>query len=83
MFEEDQCVEPVAQRGVDVEEINGDDPMGLVEQELSPGRAAAAGCWVDAGVVQDVPYGGGADGMAESGQFAVDSAVAPAGVLAG
>ena len=45
--------------------------------------AGSAGCGVDAVGVQDVPDGGGADAVAEAGQFAVDSAVTPVGVLAG
>jgi hypothetical protein len=66
-----------------VEEIDGDDGVSLGGQELSPGWAAAAGCRVDAGVVEDFPDRGSPDGVAEPGQFAVDSAVAPSGVLAG
>jgi hypothetical protein len=33
-------------------------------QELSPGRAGTARCWVDAVGVQGVPDGGGADAVA-------------------
>jgi len=33
--------------------------------------------------VQDLPDGGGADLVAESGEFAVDAPVAPGGVLGG
>jgi len=66
-----------------VDEIDSDDPLGLVEQELSPGGAGSARCWVDAGGVQDVPDGGGADAVAEPGQFAVDSSVAPPWILLG
>jgi hypothetical protein len=83
MFEEHQDIKAVAQGGVDVEEINGDEGVGLEGQELSPGWAAAAGCWVDAGPLEDVPDGGGADAVAEPGQFAVDSPVAPSRVFLG
>jgi hypothetical protein len=65
VFEEGRGVEAGAQRGVDGEEIGGDDPVGLGGQELSPGRAGSARCWVDAGGVRDVPDGGGADAVAE------------------
>ena len=83
VFEERQCVEPVAQGGVDVEEIDRDDGVGLGGQELSPGRAGAVGCRVDAGGMEDLPDGRGTDTVAESGEFAVDSPVALSGVLAG
>jgi hypothetical protein len=66
-----------------VEEVDRDDGAGLVGEELSPGWAGAAGCWVDASGVQDLPDGGGGDPVSEASQFAVDSAVAPPGVFAG
>jgi hypothetical protein len=38
---------------------------------------------VDAGAVQDGPDGGGADLVAEAGEFAVDASISPGGVLGG
>jgi hypothetical protein len=67
VFEEHQAVETGAQGGVDVEEIDRDDGVGLAGQELPPGGTAPAGCWVDAGGVQYLPHGGGADAVAEPG----------------
>ena len=57
--------------------------MGLRAEELRPGRSGSPGRGVDSGGVQDLPDGGGADLVAESGEFAVDAAVAPGGVLGG
>ncbi|WP_245886776.1 hypothetical protein [Umezawaea tangerina] len=55
VFEEGQCVEACAEHGVEVQEVRGDDALALGGQELSPGRATAAWCWIDARVVQDLP----------------------------
>jgi hypothetical protein len=43
VFEEGQCVESVAESGVEVEEVDCDDALGLVGEELSPlfGRTGA------------------------------------------
>jgi hypothetical protein len=67
VLEERQDVEPVAQGGVDVEEIDRDDGVGLAGQELPPGRTASAGCGIDAGGVQNLLDGGGADAVPEPG----------------
>ena len=48
-----------------------------------PRGAVASGGGIDACAVQDCPDGGGADLVAEAGEFAVDAAVAPGGVLGG
>jgi hypothetical protein len=54
VFEEHQCVEAVEPDGVDVQEIAGDDGVGVGGEELPPGRSVAAWCWVDAGGVEVV-----------------------------
>ena len=66
-----------------MQEVAGDDGVGLGCEELPPRRALTAGCWVDAGRVKDVPDGRCSDGVAEAGEFAVDAAVSPSGVLGG
>ena len=48
-----------------------------------PGRSGSPRRGVDAGGVQDGPDGGGADLVAEAGEFAVDASVSPGGVLGG
>jgi len=50
-------------------------------QELRPGRSGPPWRGIDAGGVQDFPDGGGADLVAESGEFAVDAAIPPSGIL--
>jgi hypothetical protein len=57
VFKEDEDVEPVFQCGVDVEEVNRDDGVGLAGEELPPGRAATARCWVDACGVENLSHG--------------------------
>lgn len=78
--EEEQVV--AAQRdGVDGGEVacNG----GLGAQELGPGHRRAFGCGVNSGVLEDLPDGGGCDGVAQATEFALDPAVAPRRVLVG
>jgi hypothetical protein len=81
VFEERQRVEPVAEGGVEVEEIDGDDAFGLVGEELPPRRACAAWGRVDARRVEDLPYCGGCDGVTESGRLALDPPMPPLRVL--
>jgi hypothetical protein len=69
--------------GVDVQEVAGDDGVGLDGEEFASGRAGAAWSGVDAGGVQDVPDSRCGEGVAEPDQFALDSAVAPPAVLGG
>ena len=54
-FEECQGVEACAEHGVEVEEVRGDDVLGLSGEEFPPGWPGAAWCWVDAYFVQDLP----------------------------
>jgi hypothetical protein len=83
VFDHDQDVEAAQEHGVDVGEIDREDGVGLRGEELAPGRTGPAGRGIESGVLQDLPYGGGGDGVAEADQFAVDSSVAPARILAG
>ena len=83
MFEEGEGVEAVAEGGVEVEEVDSDDAVGLVGEDLSPGRARPARGRVNAGCVEDLPDGRGANRVPESGQFALDSPMSSPGVLLG
>ena len=69
--------------GVEVEQVAGEYRVRLGPQELGPRWPGSARRWVDAGAVQDVPDGGGADLVAEAGEFAVDAAVSPGRILGG
>jgi len=66
-----------------VGEVDREDGVGLCREELLPGRPGPSGRRIEPRVVQDFPDGGGGYGMAEADQLALDSSVAPAGILAG
>lgn len=66
-----------------MQETGGDDAVGLVGEELAPGRAGALRGRVDSGGMKDFPACGWGDRVAEAGEFALCSAVAPAAVFAG
>ncbi len=83
MFEEDQCVKPSTEHGVEVEEVRRNDALGLGGEELPPGWAITAWCWVDARVMQDPPDRRRCDVVAEAGQFAMNPSMAPSVVLLG
>jgi hypothetical protein len=83
MFDHDEDVEAAQEHGVDVQEVDREDRVGLRGQELAPGRPGPSGRWIEPRTLQDRPDGGGGHGMAEADQFAVDSPVSPAGILAG
>ena len=83
VLDDEERVEPVQGDGVEVKQVAGQDPVRLGSQELGPRGSGSAGRGIDAGAVQDLPDGGGADLVAEAGEFAVDASVAPGGVLGG
>jgi len=47
----------------------------LGSQEFGPRGSHAGRCWFDAGGLPDVPDGGGADLVAETGELAVDPSI--------
>ena len=83
VLDDEERVEPVQGDRVEVEQVAGEDRLGLRSEELRPGRSGPPRRGVDAGGVQDFPDGGGADLVAEAGEFAVDAPVPPGGVLGG
>jgi hypothetical protein len=83
VLDDEERVEPVQGDGVEVEQVAGEYRVRLGPQELGPRWPGSARRWVDAGAVQDVPDGGGADLVAEAGEFAVDASISPGGVLGG
>jgi hypothetical protein len=74
VLNEYQDIQSLRQHGVDVQEVDGDDPGGLGVQELPPGWARAARRRADACSSQDLIDGGGRDRDAELGQLAVGDA---------
>jgi hypothetical protein len=83
VFEEHQRIYPAQVDQVDMDEVAGDDALGLRGQELAPGRAAAAWGRIDAGRRKDLPDRRGADAMPEADKFALDATTAPARILLG
>ena len=83
VLDDEERVQPVQGDGVEVEQVAGEDRVRLGLQELGPRWSGPPGRGVDAGVVQDGPDGGGADLVAEAGEFAVDASISPGGVLGG
>lgn len=70
----DHCedVETGAGQRHSLEEVRGDDGLGLGAQECRPGGARTLRCRIDTGVFEDLPDRGGGDLHAEDEQFAVD-----------
>jgi len=62
MLDDDQGVEAPQEHSVHVDEIDRENAAGLRGQEMLPGRAAAAGCGIDPGGMQDLPHRGGVIG---------------------
>jgi hypothetical protein len=83
VLDEDQGVQALEGHGVEVQEIGGDDAVGLGGEELAPGRTESLRGRVDTGSMQALPDRGRGDRVAEAGKFALYAAVAPAAVLAG
>ena len=72
VLDDEERVEPVQGDGVEVKQVASENPVRLGPQKLGPRGSGAARRRVDAGAVQDFPDGGGADLVAEAGEFAVD-----------
>ena len=83
VLDDEEDIQPAQGDGVEVKQIAGQDSVRLGSQELCPRGSAPTRRRVDAGAVQDLPDGGGADLVAKADEFAVDASVAPGGVLSG
>jgi hypothetical protein len=49
VLDDEERVEPVQVDGVEMEQVAGEDAVGLRPEELRPGRCSASGCGVDPG----------------------------------
>ena len=78
---QEQHIQSAQEDRVDVEEIAGQQPVGLSSEKCPPGGIGAMGCGADAVAAQVAAEGGLADPVAESGEFAVDPAVSPSWVF--
>jgi hypothetical protein len=83
VLDSEERVQPVQGEGVEVKQVAGEERVGLGLQKLPPGRACTTRRGVDAGAVQAGPDGGGADRVAEAGEFAVDGESAWGAVACG
>jgi hypothetical protein len=81
MLDRDQRVNPSEQHGVDVQEVYGQDGLGLGGEKLSPAGTPPARRGIEAGVRQDLPHGGSGDAVAEPNQLALPAPVSPGGIF--
>ncbi|MEZ0093990.1 hypothetical protein ABH925_005182 [Streptacidiphilus sp. EB129] len=82
MFDDDEDVLALSGQGDGLDEVAGEQCVGLGAQEVGPGGCPSFRGWVDAFGFGDFPDGGGGGPDAEDGEFAVDASVAPRRVLA-
>ena len=80
-FHDEQNVKAAQGEGVEGDEVSGQQADGLRAQEGPPPGVGPPWCWAEPGGGQDPPDGAGTDAVAESGEFAVDAAVAPGRVF--
>src|SRR3954470_17825940 len=67
----DQDIDPAQSDGVEVEEVGGQQPVGLGTQELPPTGVHTAGRRPGSGAGEDPADGASADPVAEAEQFAL------------
>jgi hypothetical protein len=75
VLDDRQHIQAGAGLGDGLEEVAGKQGPGLGAEEVSPGGRSAFGCWVDPGLPEDLPHGGGGSLDPEDEEFAVDAAV--------
>ena len=83
VLDDEERVEPLQGDRVEVEQVAGQDRLGLRAEELRPGRSGPSRRGIDPGGAQYLPDGRGADSVAESGEFTVDAPIAPGRILGG
>ena len=71
VLDDEERVEPVQRDRVAMEQVAGQDRLGLRVEELGPGRPAPPRRRLDARRVENPPHCGGADLVAESDEFPV------------
>lgn len=81
VLDDRQDVQTSAAQGHGLEEVAGEQGVGLGAEEVSPGSGGALGHRVDPGLMKDLPHGGGGSPDPEHEQLAVNTAVAPARIL--
>ncbi len=81
-LDHEQHMQALEQDGVDVEEVAGQDSLGLRGQELPPSQPGAAGCRVDAGPLENQPHRAWRNLVPKPSQFSVDAAIPQVGFSA-
>ena len=81
MLDDCENVESRSGQGADFKEVGSEEGVCLATQEGGPGQAIAVRRRLDAVDLEDLPDGGGRDLESQDGEFAVASAVSPAGVV--
>jgi len=82
-LDEQEGIEATKERGVNRDEVAGDDAFGLGPQEPFPRHSRSPGRGVDARFLQDRPHGARRDCDPEMFELAVNASVAPGRVLLG
>jgi len=65
-----------------LDEVDGQQCLGLTAEEVGPGAGRSVGCGIDALGLEDLPHRRGCDLDCEGGEFAVDTPVSPGRVFA-
>jgi hypothetical protein len=78
VLDEKQDVQAPQEHGIDVEEIRGEDRLGLPGQEHAPDLSGPPGCGIDARVLENLPRRRRRELTSQAGEFAVDAPVTPA-----
>jgi len=81
VLEHREHVEPRPGQSDGLEEVAGQQGIGLGAQEAGPGRYGAFGCRGDPGILQELPRGGGGHLQAQDEQFTVDAPISSPGIL--
>src|ERR1700684_4705385 len=71
------------EHSIDVEEVHGQDRLGLGLKECPPGLPGPSGRWADARVLEDLPHRRRGQLVPEPGQLTVNAAVSPTRVVPG
>lgn len=81
VLDEEQHIDPLPEHRVDMEQVTGEDPLGLGLQELGPTRSCPSGCGIQASTFEDVPHRAGRHPNTDPGELAADPLIAPSRVL--
>jgi hypothetical protein len=81
VLDEEQHTDPFEKHCVDMEQVTGEDPLGLGLQELAPARSRPSGCGIQSGTFEDVPHRAGRNPDTDAGELAADPLIAPSRVL--